>query len=177
MRGKALVLAALAVPLRITPAHAGKSLPPCRAPSPSQDHPRPCGEKLSPAPSTLIMPGSPPPMRGKVKGGRHIRILPRITPAHAGKSDVIASGKRVVGDHPRPCGEKCLPRLPTVGTIGSPPPMRGKVNADNVKQFVDRITPAHAGKRPERRLRRTDNGDHPRPCGEKRSELCDSIPE
>ena len=50
---------------RITPAHAGKRSHPCPASCPTQDHPRPCGEKLTNIITGDIMPGSPPPMRGK----------------------------------------------------------------------------------------------------------------
>ena len=50
----------------------------------------------------------------------------RITPAYAGKSDLLQRQPDAAGDHPRVCGEK-LPIL-TVGkgTAGSPPRMRGK---------------------------------------------------
>mgnify|MGYP001661626474 CR=1 FL=1 len=45
--------------------------------------------------------------------------------------------------------------------------MRGKVAADLVTVYLDRITPAYAGKRSERKHRRIVQGDHPRLCGEK----------
>mgnify|MGYP000565153865 CR=1 FL=1 len=51
---------------RITPAYAGKSLPRFAGFIQAQDHPRLCGEKSYLVISTLVLMGSPPPMRGKV---------------------------------------------------------------------------------------------------------------
>ena len=50
----------------ITPAHAGNSLPGSALPSPSQDHPRSCGEQLPARHMQNTSTGSPPPMRGTV---------------------------------------------------------------------------------------------------------------
>ena len=55
--------------------------------------------------------------------------------------------------------------LPDV--LGSPPPMRGKVNLPLFKARLLRITPAHAGKRTLDNARSNPHQDHPRPCGEK----------
>ena len=57
--------------------------------------------------------------------------------------------------------------LPDV--LGSPPPMRGKVNLPLFKARLLRITPAHAGKRTLDNARSNPHQDHPRPCGEKRA--------
>ena len=51
----------------ITPAYAGKSTSFRQLPYSCQDHPRLCGEKFSNFHSLEFAPGSPPPMRGKVK--------------------------------------------------------------------------------------------------------------
>ena len=45
--------------------------------------------------------------------------------------------------------------------------MRGKVKALYVRQYLNRITPAYAGKSCRRRMRPAGNKDHPRICGEK----------
>ena len=71
---------------RITPAYAGK-----RHRADVQgvwrwDHPRLCGEKFSSLRQPMRLPGSPPPMRGKVSGESLDRFNDRITPAYAGKS-------------------------------------------------------------------------------------------
>ena len=86
MRGKAVGMADRAAALGITPAHAGKRYVRIKRESPSQDHPRPCGEKKNSSTKISINLGSPPPMRGK--GGHNARDYGdrRITPAHAGKS-------------------------------------------------------------------------------------------
>ena len=66
MRGKASRVIPLDSFLRITPAHAGKSLTVHKIMWFSKDHPRTCGEK----------------------GKTYLQVfrLTRITPAHAGKS-------------------------------------------------------------------------------------------
>ena len=70
----------------------------------------------------------------------------RITPAHAGKSELGDGCTLGSRDHPRPCGEKLVIR-PDDGTAwGSPPPMRGKENWTTEISEGSRITPAHAGK-------------------------------
>ena len=85
MRGKAATGLNAASSSRITPAHAGKSYIRPALLRPEWDHPRTCGEKICIGLALVIMPGSPPHMRGKVaqKDFRCNRV--RITPAHAGK--------------------------------------------------------------------------------------------
>ena len=65
MRGKAYRGAILAAPVRITPAHAGKSDRADLFNLLNQDHPRTCGEKESDNPLFQFFMGSPPHMRGK----------------------------------------------------------------------------------------------------------------
>ena len=50
---------------------------------------------------------------------------------------------------------------------GSPPPMRGKDNGDLETAYINRITPAYAGKRLYDNLYKQNRKDHPRLCGEK----------
>ena len=97
---------------------------------------------------------------------------PGITPACAGKSPCISSGRHTTQDHPRVCGEKSITVLfRSVGT-GSPPRVRGKVNTDFYEQFKQRITPACAGKSQRRRRIALVAEDHPRVCGEKVAIIC-----
>ena len=86
MRGKAFYQSVHDFALRITPAHAGKSRSDIRTYIRCQDHPRPCGEKLSHFSPLLSPQGSPPPMRGKAQFQLEQVVAPGITPAHAGKS-------------------------------------------------------------------------------------------
>ena len=86
MRGKVSVLILLMMLLRITPAYAGKSCIKYTTSLSRKDHPRLCGEKLSPKQDQCCAGGSPPPMRGKVHNHPEERKRVRITPAYAGKS-------------------------------------------------------------------------------------------
>ena len=126
MRGKEGRDAAREPGKGITPAHAGKSRRPVAGRGQVQDHPRPCGEKVS---STSLAPGqtgSPPPMRGKVAVILSSPVCVRITPAHAGKRAFCVGCASKREDHPRPCGEKKGRELMALWKLG--------------------ITPAHAGK-------------------------------
>ena len=71
---------------RITPAYAGKRLPPLDAASLSRDHPRICGEKYIYESNKAV--------------------ATRITPAYAGKRLLTTSKLIPARDHPRICGEK-----------------------------------------------------------------------
>ena len=85
-------------------------------------------------------------MRGKDTFILLLLMLVRITPAHAGKSELIDKSADGAEDHPRTCGEKVCILMIVVSVLGSPPHMRGK---DSYHDFVGdspRITPAHAGK-------------------------------
>ena len=146
---------------------AGKSTGCSCVPSPPRDHPRVCGEKPMPSPFPLPSWGSPPRVRGKV--ARLVRLLAasRITPACAGKSRRPGTGQAAGRDHPRVCGEKNLILQSTGNGRGSPPRVRGKVPNPRLAQFIRRITPACAGKRPLPAARVSGYWDHPRVCGEK----------
>ena len=167
MRGKVCPAERGGVSRGITPAHAGKRDVPCRAGAKGTDHPRPCGEKRYKNLVVSMYGGSPPPMRGKVRGRVQLQLAFRITPAHAGKSAKQCNMGRDVEDHPRPCGEKMEKTDKTMLMLGSPPPMRGKDSADFALRRAHGITPAHAGKSRHPRTVSRRTGDHPRPCGEK----------
>ena len=93
------------------------------------------------------IPGSPPPMRGKVNGIALACVIAGITPAYAGKSP---KGYAKAADQQ-----------------GSPPPMRGKDDIRETSVPFDRITPAYAGKSILFTIGGELYGDHPRLCGEK----------
>ena len=86
MRGKVSPVLVRAIPDRITPAYAGKSLAEFGKTSKVWDHPRLCGEKKWFMTKKTFMAGSPPPMRGKALHTFLISCYYRITPAYAGKS-------------------------------------------------------------------------------------------
>ena len=126
MRGKDFVNVGIICNWGITPAYAGKSVSFPRCPESDKDHPRLCGEKPEGYFLSEDIEGSPPPMRGKAKEALLIFIFIRITPAYAGKSQILHLRQRRNRDHPRLCGEKLPFRLVFSGNTGSPPPMRGK---------------------------------------------------
>ena len=151
MRGKPCGVREAAENRRITPAHAGKTRRQLRAVQGRADHPRACGENAGVSMSAASAAGSPPRMRGKQSSLSCIFILPRITPAHAGKTNAH------VLDAERPAG--------------SPPRMRGKLSISSLLKMAARITPAHAGKTRTRYRRPWVNPDHPRACGENSFEI------
>ena len=106
MRGKAVSSLVSSMLSRITPAYAGKSSVFLGSSFSKRDHPRLCGEKFLRLPALFSVPGSPPPMRGKVIDSNYNMVALRITPAYAGKSEHTGKHERGVKDHPRLCGEK-----------------------------------------------------------------------
>ena len=146
MRGKGAPFRAGALPLRITPAYAGKSQTAGTPCSSVRDHPRMCGEKLWPTCPHAPNAGSPPRMRGKVRRAVKARNWPRITPAYAGKRERHRPGTRPDKDHPRVCGEKQEHVHRAVPGRGSPPRMRGKEQDQRHRRLHPGITPAYAGK-------------------------------
>ena len=66
-------------------------------------------------------------MRGKGASWKCLLDCKGITPAYAGKSEDLFYAEVVEEDHPRLCGEKGELCKANKITLGSPPPMRGKV--------------------------------------------------
>ena len=106
MRGKGQVPAAITARQGITPAYAGKSDWRDHRPYHRQDHPRVCGEKGRFQRQLQHGRGSPPRMRGKVPDKSAQVSRKGITPAYAGKRQVINFIGALYKDHPRVCGEK-----------------------------------------------------------------------
>ena len=107
MRGKANDNVDPPERVRITPAYAGK--------------------RLSNSERISDFFGSPPPMRGKGSLAAPKVQRTGITPAYAGKSRLLEIVNVNHKDHPRLCGEKLCQKTQRSSTVGSPPPMRGKV--------------------------------------------------
>ena len=147
MRGKDIDVLVLQHIFGITPAYAGKSVQGEKPVCDLRDHPRLCGEKTSVLQVPTLGRGSPPPMRGKVPMISADFSLLRITPAYAGKRQVVQQYYLHEEDHPRLCGEKVSIKKSMHFREGSPPPMRGKVVASAEGTSAQR--------------------DHPRLCGEK----------
>ena len=150
MRGKAVAIFRQLHHGRITPAYAGKrdSIP--QQSSLRRDHPRVCGEKPRIFFMSIRSAGSPPRMRGK---GQPLYIVVSesgITPACAGKSPCPIVSSTTLQDHPRVCGEKQRTLAVQDEPQGSPPRVRGKVWRSPAAPGTQGITPACAGKSPQR---------------------------
>ncbi len=167
MRGKAVFVRHCCVLSRITPAYAGKRPMSGQTVPSNWDHPRLCGEKDLTKDALHWYKGSPPPMRGKETLHCWRKGSCRITPAYAGKSVEVLCGLSNQKDHPRLCGEKLSVWAFTSFSVGSPPPMRGKVFGLQVQITCRRITPAYAGKSRTLYAEAKNYEDHPRLCGEK----------
>ena len=92
-----------------------------------------------------------------------------IIPAGAGKSPTGDGPDKLVGDHPRGCGEKVRTDNPLICEQGSSPRVRGKERLGTKKKWKSRIIPAGAGKRNRLGRSTSRSKDHPRGCGEKPS--------
>ena len=105
-RGKEVADEGIGGIIRITPAWAGKRRSQGAAALQSGDHPRVGGEKDWGISVMDYRAGSPP--RGRGKGSPHPcpLILAGITPAHAGKSNILGQSPWKSEDHPRVGGEK-----------------------------------------------------------------------
>ena len=90
------------------------------------DHPRVGGEKLYYSFQHERRVGSPPRGRGKVICAGLGPVSRRITPAWAGKRELVAEYLRLREDHPRVGGEKSIRILRMWERTGSPPRGRGK---------------------------------------------------
>ena len=132
--------------IRITPACAGKTLIKIMKEGAVKDHPRVCGENVEKLATNPLPQGSPPRVRGKLNFCGCFVILPRITPACAGKTPRLSHYPFSARDHPRVCGENVV-APPIFGyIIGSPPRVRGKQSLVYDFGYAIRITPACAGK-------------------------------
>ena len=65
-------------------------------------------------------------MRGKGEVPLEYALSVRITPAYAGKRNLMVDFRLLNRDHPRVCGEKDERCALRGGRWGSPPRMRGK---------------------------------------------------
>ena len=97
-------------------------------------------------PPSILIPGSPPRVRGKLSSNHARDGLRRITPACAGKTGQKYISEQSVEDHPRMCGENAWALIRLYSSMGSPPRVRGKQLLIRLLDLVVRITPACAGK-------------------------------
>ena len=146
VRGKLAVSGFFAAPVGITPAGAGKTLCRDRLCPTCKDHPRRCGENITPVAPASCPKGSPPQVRGKLISYDVDRGDYGITPAGAGKTQLPRLQELMLKDHPRRCGENHQRTHGCRCGQGSPPQVRGKRTAVDFDGGSIRITPAGAGK-------------------------------
>ena len=125
------------------------------------------GEKLA-FPAILARElGSPPHGRGKEHAAPAGHTAAGITPAWAGKRDIVGPFFHYPEDHPRMGGEKPFTAYLRAWWGGSPPHGRGKGHGLFGLALDVGITPAWAGKSFFRVDVHEIPGDHPRMGGEK----------
>ena len=165
MRGKRAGHRLRPRPYRIIPAHAGQTAPARDATRRSSDHPRACGANSVIAIDAMVVPGSSPRMRGKLKHLGDLIDHRWIIPAHAGQTYRYGCGRHRQPDHPRACGANPVRTVPSLWASGSSPRMRGKQRAFIENTLKPRIIPAHAGQTDVARWSGNWRTDHPRACG------------
>ena len=110
----------------ITPACAGKTHTLTITVSEFQDHPRVCGKNFLSVNMFDIGVGSPPRVREKLSPTLAHSIKSRITPACAGKTEILTIHSTFKRDHPRVCGKNSWITLRLAVVRGSPPRVREK---------------------------------------------------
>ena len=100
----------------------------------------------------------------------------RITPARAGKTNLLKSNGEWYQDHPRSCGKDQCILMTAVIRWGSPPLVRERLSLPVFYINPVRITPARAGKTGSTVDRIHCDEDHPRSCGKDPSHLHHSLP-
>ena len=129
-------------------------------------HPRSRGENADSIRSIKPVGGSSPLTRGKRLRGHVPRGRPRLIPAHAGKTRMVAVAGMGCPAHPRSRGENLKPLPPAPERAGSSPLTRGKLTV-SCQTFAEvRLIPAHAGKTSSPPLKSSKRRAHPRSRGE-----------
>ena len=72
--------------------------------------------------------------------------MPRLIPAHAGKTINTWGGANTMSAHPRSRGENTADDALTQQPAGSSPLTRGKLRDQAESRAADGLIPAHAGK-------------------------------
>jgi len=92
-------------------------------------------------------------------------------PAYAGKTHRAAYHQENRREHPRVCGENPTTTIPAGQSTGTSPRMRGKHCGPLPRNLINRNIPAYAGKTHGMRAAPPAGKEHPRVCGENKSDL------
>ena len=133
-------------PIRLIPAHAGKTGRCSRPTVDAAAHPRSRGENRALEALRSGMTGSSPLTRGKPLDRALSGKWQGLIPAHAGKTRTASRPASCARAHPRSRGENTVSLSGPSVTAGSSPLTRGKLPAHNPGVSSDRLIPAHAGK-------------------------------
>ena len=165
-RGKPSTGRARLLPLRLIPAHAGKTYEQASQPSPHPAHPRSRGENEDECLLPRNMWGSSPLTRGKRRPSIARTSSTGLIPAHAGKTIGLSIDTAYAAAHPRSRGENSAGMSAAASSAGSSPLTRGKPLSQPRAAIMTGLIPAHAGKtlRPLRGLHGMEA--HPRSRGE-----------
>ena len=128
-RGKPLAFAGALAPLRLIPAHAGKTPRQKRSPRVARAHPRSRGENPDSCKPGASVPGSSPLTRGKHSVSLSGCKIERLIPAHAGKTKRSDHTDPGPSAHPRSRGENLRCAIWSDQGIGSSPLTRGKLGS------------------------------------------------
>mgnify|MGYP000996962147 CR=1 FL=1 len=131
---------------RLIPAHAGKTDAHRTVNVLPQAHPRSRGENMGGGCRVRRCWGSSPLTRGKPPSMTDNMTIPRLIPAHAGKTHPPARRACPSAAHPRSRGENPVVRIRTIKPEGSSPLTRGKPSWLRGFMASWRLIPAHAGK-------------------------------
>ena len=129
----------------IIPACAGSTRILLHKDDPVWDHPRMCGEHITPKKWTNLVPGSSPHVRGAHDSCSVISALLGIIPACAGSTPPRMTWVSEVWDHPRMCGEHDGVQAILTTDKGSSPHVRGALTFGKARGQPIGIIPACAG--------------------------------
>ena len=115
---------------------------------------------------TVSREGSSPRMRGAPGPSYRTSPVGGIIPADAGSTPTDRLVTVRFTDHPRGCGEHCVPCRQSWKHAGSSPRMRGAPWCGLWPCLALRIIPADAGSTDYQHALRVSWEDHPRGCGE-----------
>ena len=165
-RGKPLAALITAANSGLIPAHAGKTSVGHCAIGCHWAHPRSRGENRVAVYEVTQTGGSSPLTRGKLSLAMHISSIPRLIPAHAGKTTLTASPRGSATAHPRSRGENDATNKFADTLRGSSPLTRGKPMSSLRWRRPCGLIPAHAGKTSRAGICSATWEAHPRSRGE-----------
>ena len=129
----------------ITPACAGTTTAGSPVLQVRWDHPRLCGNDFCHNRDRLVVLGSPPLVRERLRIDGALLGSMRITPACAGTTGETVSQAKTKQDHPRLCGNDERGKMAKGADLGSPPLVRERLCGNFLPVKIRRITPACAG--------------------------------